>query len=309
MNVFVTGGTGYVGGEIVRALLSEGHAPTLLVRSSSIPKIPASLRSRLEIVPGEIKQPETYDRQLRRCEAIIHLVGIIREYPQKGITFQDIHVEATRSIVTAAERTDVRRFLHMSALGARRDAIAGYHRSKYEAEQILRNSSLDWTIFRPSLIVGGEGGGHDNFVTTLRDLLTMMPFFVPVMGSGNYRFQPVAVDNLAMGFVRALAEPKSILQIYDVAWSEVYSFNDMLDMVAEKAKRKKVKIHQPMWLMKILARCFGRYAFFPVSFDQIIMMEEESVTDLWRQFFGDFNITPSSIRDIVGEAKFNVNKE
>src|ERR1700722_10557962 len=108
-------------------------------------------------IPGGFFDPAAVDRAVAGCRAVIHLVGIIRENPRQGITFARMHVSATRALVTAAKRAGIKRFLHMSALGTRAGAPSTYHQTKWEAEQIVRSSGLDWTIFRPSLIHGPTG--------------------------------------------------------------------------------------------------------------------------------------------------------
>lgn len=300
MRVFVTGGTGYVGRNVLRALLSAGHTPIALVRRQSIAKLPVDLHGKIEIVNGNVNTSESYLTQLGSCEAVINLLGIIREFPGKGITFYDAHVRCTQSLLDASKKAGTRRFLQMSALGVHGDACTGYQRTKFEAEQLLQTAGVDWTIFRPSLIVRHEEAGCENFITMLRSLLTMLPFVVPVLGSGDYRFQPVAVDDVAAGIVRALMTPASVGKIYDVAGSERFSFNELLDIVGAGLGIKKLKIHQPLWSMKIMAALLGGFSFFPISHDQIIMLEEESVTDAWQPFFTDFNIAPIPVRTVIG---------
>ncbi|NIQ96450.1 MAG: NAD(P)H-binding protein, partial [Desulfuromonadales bacterium] len=114
--------------------------------------------------------------------AVIHLVGIIREFPGKGVTFKKLHTEATRNALAAAAECGVGRFLQMSANGTRANADTGYHQTKWQAEEAVRSSSLDWTIFRPSLIYGKDG----EFVTMMKELVSKLPV-VPVIGDGKYR--------------------------------------------------------------------------------------------------------------------------
>ena len=111
----------------------------------------------MRVVRGSLFDPKALDDGLAGCEAVIHLVGIIKEQPGRGMTFHRVHVEGTRAVVEAAKRNGVRRFVHMSALGSRPDADSDYHRTKYEAEQAVRGGGLEWTILRPSLIHGPRG--------------------------------------------------------------------------------------------------------------------------------------------------------
>ena len=103
---------------------------------------------------GGLFEAAALDEGMRGCDAVVHLVGIIRERPSRGVTFGAVHLEGTRRVVDAAARNGVRRYVHMSALGTRPDAASDYHRTKYEAEEYVRAGGSDWTIFRPSLIHG-----------------------------------------------------------------------------------------------------------------------------------------------------------
>src|SRR5207249_271971 len=130
-------------GYSVRAL---GHRQPVAVHAERVQPVRASLFDRT-----------TLAEQMRGCDAVIHLVGIIMERPAKGSTFPLIHVEGTKAVVDAAKAAGVSRYLHMSALGTRPDAVSEYHKTKYAAEQYVQHSGLDWTIFRPSLIHGPKG--------------------------------------------------------------------------------------------------------------------------------------------------------
>src|SRR5438874_4866187 len=150
--VFVTGGSGFVGSAVIEELLKRDYGVHALVNRNL-----ALLDQRLRTFSGSLFEADVLDRGMQGCHAVIHLVGIIQERPSKGVTFERIHYEGTVSVVEAAKRNGVKRFLQMSALGVRPDAVSEYHKTKYRAEQYLRQSGLDWTIFRPSLIHGPRG--------------------------------------------------------------------------------------------------------------------------------------------------------
>ena len=145
MNVFITGGTGFVGNEVVRQLLIAGHSVHCLVRPGSEGK----LRHKKDVIlhSGDTGDVDSLKMGMQGCEAVIHLVGIIREFPGKGITFDLLHTEATKNALEAATTCGARRFLQMSANGTRANAKTGYHRTKWQAEEAVRASKLDWTIF------------------------------------------------------------------------------------------------------------------------------------------------------------------
>lgn len=295
--VFVTGGTGFVGKNVVRALLAQGFLVRLLVRPGSEHDLKGF--ESIDRVPGDVMKPEGLAPSAEGCAALVHLVGIIREQRSRGVTFDRLHAQATRNMVALARATGIKRYVQMSALGTRPDARAAYHRTKWEAEEAVRASELDWTIFRPSIIFGRG----DAFVSVLARMIRRSPV-VPVLGSGRYRLQPIPVEQVAEGFARALRTPASARQTYDVAGPTPYAFVDLLDEIGRALGRTRVrKIHMPLGPVKVMTRALDWLPFYPVSSDQLTMLEEESVGDP-SPFFADLGIKPeplpAGLRRVLG---------
>lgn len=271
MRVFVTGGTGFVGSEVLRQLTAAGHQVRALVREGSEEKLAAEV----EVHNGDVTAPDSFAGALAECDAVIHLVGIIREFPDKGITFQKLHVASTRHLLTAAREQGVKRYLHMSANGARPDAEARYHQTKWAAEELVRSSPLDWTILRPSLIFGPNG----EFVDMLAELIRKLPV-VPVIGKGRYKMQPVAREQVAATFVKALERPETIGQTYHLAGAKPHTYEEILDLTGKAIGEAPVrKIHQPLFMMKPVIKMLEGVAAFPITSDQLTMMLEGNVCD------------------------------
>lgn len=244
--VAVTGATGFVGQAIVRALLASGHRVRALVRSTAkarqvLPRDPA-----LHLVAGHILDGASPRELVTGADAVIHLIGIIREVrgdqreggPQ---TFQRLHVDATRAILDAAVAAGVRRYIHMSSLGAKPDGKAAYQRTKYEAETFVRRSGLEWTIFRPSFI---HGPGSE-LVLMMHDMATgtappwyFMPYFareitdmsVPIgpTRSESASLQPVHIDDVAQAFVEALKRDVTKGEIYNLVGPDTLTWPDLM---------------------------------------------------------------------------------
>ena len=293
MRVFVTGGTGFIGSEVVRQLVAAGHTARCLVRSGSEHRLQVS--PGVESHAGDVLDPPSLERGLAGCDAVIHLVGIIREYPGRGITFERLHQVATANMVAVATAAGIRRYLQMSANGTRKDASSTYHRSKWDAEQAVRSSTLDWTIFRPSLVFGPEG----EFVAMLADLIRRLPV-VPVIGDGRYRMSPVAVADVAASFVRALERPATIGQIYHCCGPQDYSYDEILDLVGAALGKDKVhKLHQPLPLMKPVIALLEGIPRFPITTTQLAMLLEGNVCDPgpWATAF---DLEPGSFAEGLG---------
>ena len=280
MKVFVTGGSGFVGREIIQQLVAANHSVCALVRKADA----LEAFSDIETIVGDTTKPETLRGQLTGCDAVIHLVGIIREFPGREITFNKLHIESTNHILRAAEEQGVKRYLHMSANGTRENAVTTYHQSKWEAEQQVRQSKLDWTIFRPALIFGM----HDQFVNMLAQLIKILPI-VPVMGDGQYQLQPVSVKDIANSFVTALDKPEAVGKTYQCCGPQAFSYDQILDLIAQTLGQVAGtrKIHQPLWLMKPIVAVLQAIPLFPMSSDQLQMLLEGNICkdDSWQNDF------------------------
>ncbi len=279
MNLFVSGGTGFVGGHLCSELLRRGHHLKLLVHHQR----QGGEVGGIEFVVGDVARPETYAGAMRGCDGVINLVGIIREFPGKGVTFDRLHIEATRALVEGALQAGIDRYLQMSAMGTRPDATSRYHQTKCRAEELVRTSGLAFTIFRPSLIFGPE----DAFVNMLAGYIRSFPA-VPVIGDGEYELQPVSVDDVARCFALSLELPQTVGQTYELCGPDRYSYNGLLDAIGRVlGKGRVLKVPNPLGLMKLVVPLLQGFSFFPLTMDQLTMLTEGSVCDgEWRQTFG-----------------------
>lgn len=296
MKVFVTGGTGFVGNEVVRQLVAQGHEVAALVRSGSESKLDMGKSDRVKIHLGDVTEPDSLPQAMQGCDAVIHLVGIIREFPDKGVTFKRLHVEGSRNVIEAAVAQGIKRYLHMSANGVCLEAKTRYHQTKWQAEQILRDAPLDWTIFRPSLMFG-QGG---EFVEMLAGLIRKLPV-VPVIGDGQYRIQPVSVHQVAETFVKALNLPETIGQIYQLGGSESYTYDEILDLTGKALGKDHVhKMHQPVAMVKPFVKLLEGFEKFPLTQDQLAMLLEGNECDI-QSWAETFSIQPISYAQGIDE--------
>ncbi len=288
--VFVTGGTGFVGRSVIRALLANGFLVRCLVRPGSEPDLKGF--ESIDRVPGDVLRPDVLVASAEGCAAVIHLVGIIRERPTRGVTFERLHRQATVNMLGVAKSAGIKRYVQMSALGTRSGARSRYHQTKWQAEEAVRASGLGWTIFRPSIIFGRG----DEFVSLLARITRRLPV-VPVLGDGQYRLQPIPVEQVAEGFARALRGTGSVGQTYEVGGPTAYRFVEILDLIGAAVGRPRVrKIHAPLGAVKLATRLLQWLPLYPITMDQLSMLEEENVTESSR-FFADFGITPEPLAD------------
>jgi uncharacterized protein YbjT (DUF2867 family) len=284
--IFITGGTGFVGRHLIARLFSLGEQARILARGSA--DIPGA-----ELVQGDLTDPSSFAGYLKGCRAVIHLVGIIRESGRN--TFRRIHVLGTQNVVEACKEAGVTRLLHMSALGARPDAASRYHRSKWKAEEIVRGSGLEATIFRPSVIFGAGNA----FIPQIRDLLRRP--VTPVIGNGMSLSQPIWVEDVVSCLVDALEKPETIGRFYQLGGPETYGFEQLIDFVAEADGIEKQKIHLPPILVRPVAAVMSRLSpGFPLTPDQLTMLLEDNICDIaeMQEMFG---LSPASLRDHLSD--------
>lgn len=261
MKVFVTGGTGFVGRHILAELRRRGHEAVLLVRKAETLGV-------VQGVVGDVAQAGSIrSDDLIGCRAAIHLVGIIREFPRRGITFDRLHVDATRNVLKACREAGIERYIHMSAMSANETSKAAYHRTKAHAEELVRSTNLHWTIFRPSLILG-KGG---EFTQMIRKMVRGR--IVPLIGQGSACVAPVAASTVAEAFVTTLEKEDTLGKIYELS-GEAMSYHQMMKMLAKTMGKRAVFVRIPEKVMCVLATLFDRYPFFPLTREQIIMMKE-----------------------------------
>jgi len=290
MRVFLTGGTGYVGSRILQDLLSTGHEVSALVRPGSESKLPVN-SDEITVVHGDILDKSSFSEALSQCDAAIHLIGIIREFPGKGITFEKFHVQATQNVLDAARENNIGRYVHMSALGARIDSPSGYFATKARAEELVVSSGLDYTIFKPSIIYGE----NDDFINYFAGIIKTF-HVIPIIGKGTYRMQPISVKDVSQLFTQALTNSSAIGKTYEVAGPDRYEYKEMMQIVKSAIGTWAIPVHTPRAIMSPMAKLFQHFRFFPVTNDQIIMLYDENITDDTR-IFEDFDIEPTPFRE------------
>jgi len=265
--VLVTGGTGYVGGNIRDAL--GGRPVRLLVRDMRAAGKHVS--KDVELAQGDVTKADSLRGAMDGCEAVVHLVGIIEE--TGGATFDEVIRAGTENTVAEAKRAGVHRFVHMSAMGAQNNEAFPYMQAKWGAEQAVKASGIPWTIFRPSVIFGPG----DGFINVLAQLVKnpLIPF-IPVVGDGKSTFQPVSVHDVAAAFRKALDEPKTAGVTYELGGPEIFTYEQLLDAIAGKlGKGRKPKVHLPLAMMKTVVKLSAplpRALRPPVTKEQLTML-------------------------------------
>lgn len=247
--ILVIGGAGFIGRHIVARLVDRGCRVTVPTRHRARARHLILLPT-VEVVETDVNRDEALDRLLRDHDAVINLVGILqgsRGTPY-GPEFARAHVELPKRIVAACTRLGVRRYLHMSALGADPAGPSMYQRSKGDGEAAVRASALDWTIFRPSVVFGPE----DRFLNTFATLARVFP--VLPIGGADVRFQPVWVGDVADAFVHALDNRATYGRTYELAGPRIYTLRELVRFAAEASGHPRPVVALPGGLARAQAR-------------------------------------------------------
>ena len=267
MKILVTGGSGVIGEGLIPELLSRGHRVRLLSRHAA-----EDVRQWPDVEPfeGNVADEPSVRGAADGCDAVLHIAGIVAEQPPDA-TFASINVGGTRNMVAEAQRANARRFVFISSLGAERGS-SDYHRSKLEAEMLVRQSPLAWTIVRP----GNVYGPGDEVISLILKMVRALPA-VPVIDAGNQEFQPLWHEDLA-GALRAIVERKDLSgQTLLIAGPELTTMDDLLRRFAEITGRAPLKVPVPMPLAKVTTRLASMIGNVPIDETKLKMLEEENV--------------------------------
>jgi NADH dehydrogenase len=268
MRVAIIGGTGFVGGYVVDAMLDQGHRVTALVRPGSEGKLIP--RDCIRKVSGDLSEPDALRQTMEGARAVIYNVGLLREFPSRGITFEATQYQGVVDAIEAAKAAGVKRLLLMSAIGVK-DPGTKYQSTKRRAELHALASGLDVTILRPSVIFGNPRGTME-FATQLYRDMVRPP--LPAVEFPGVQMSPVHVEDVADAFVAALRDDATIGQIIELAGPQVVSWRDMVERIAGAAGRSKLILTMPLWLMRVGATLFDWLPFYPVTRDQLTMLSE-----------------------------------
>ena len=270
MLVAITGATGFVGRHVAAQLLRRGHRVRALVRDQRRGEFLGAQGATL--VEGSLGDRDALAVLLDGAEAAVHLVGIIVE--SGSATFSAVHVEGTRRMLDATLAAGVRRYIHMSALGARADERATpYHRTKWQAEELVRSSGLAAAILRPSLINGPENAP----IRMLARLHRWSPF-MPIFGDGHFPTQPVWIEDVALAFALAL-EREDVVGSFELAGPAVLTYEEFVRIIGRVAGHPRPLVHIPLTLVRLAARaCDALGPAAPITSVQLQMLVEGNST-------------------------------
>ncbi len=266
MKVLVTGGTGFVGAKAVHALRARGHDVRALVRRGSRGNILEAWGC--ELAEGDVADAASLRRAAAGCEAVVHLVAIIRGRPED---YDRVMVRGTDDLLHAAKDAGARRFVLMSALGTneRNRELVPYFRAKWAMEQATAASGIEHVVFRPSFVFGKDGGVLPLFVRQVR----FSPV-TPVVGTGEMRLQPIWVEDVAQFLARAVDAPGAAGQVFEIGGPDAVTWNGLYARIKKVLGVRRGTVHLPVGLVRAGATVAERLPGAPITRDQLTMLTE-----------------------------------
>lgn len=272
--VTVFGGSGFVGRHTVSALARRGYRVRAAVRRPDLAGHlqPMGNVGQIHAVQANVRYPRSINAALEGADAAINLVAILA--PSGKQTFDALHVEGARAIARAAREAGLKRFVHVSAIGASKTSNANYGRTKYLGEQAVLEEFPGSIIIRPSIVFGPE----DEFFNRFAAMAVMSPF-LPLIGGGKTKFQPVYVGDLAEGIANAVAGAGKPGTIYEAGGPEVFTFRRLLELTQDYTGRHRFWLRMPTFAAKLQAILTSPLpnALRPITLDQIKMLQTDNV--------------------------------
>ena len=311
--VTVFGGTGFVGTYVVRALARKGWRIRVAARR---PKLGYRLPSfgdvgQIQLTAADIGSREQVDAALAGASACINLVGILAPSPGSG--FRKVHEEGARTIAEAAAARGITRFVQMSALGADPRSPSQYARTKAEAEAAVRKAIPSAVVLRPSVVFGPE----DDFFNRFAAMATWSPF-LPLIGGGKTRFQPVYVGDVADAAANALERGPAAGQTFELGGPGVYTFKELMQLVLHETNRRRALAPLPFGAAELIGlggeisgfavsslfSVFGKRGAMaapppPLTGDQVRLLKRDNVVSAGARGLEALGVAPTSVESIV----------
>lgn len=302
--VVVFGGTGFVGAQVVRALAKRGARIRVAARR---PGRGYRLRmlgdvGQIEIVQANLRDEASVARALKGAAACVNLVSTLYNVGRQ--TFQSLNVDGASTLAKLARQAGVTRFVQMSAIGADASSESEYARTKAQGEAAVRKVYKDAVIVRPSIVFGQD----DNFFNRFGAMATYSPF-LPLIGGGETRFQPVFVGDVGAAVARCAADASCAGATYELGGPATYSFKELMQLVVKETQRKRALLTIPFSAAGVIGRLgdlqtalHGAIGLIPppqITSDQVILLRADNVADPAAPGLADLGIQPTALEPIL----------
>ena len=293
--VTVFGGSGFVGRAIVRALAQEGLQVRIAVRRIELAESikTAGDVGQITVMRTNLRVPQSVAAAIAGSDAVINASGI--PFQRGRQRYRTVHVAGARAIADAAQAAGVERLVHISGIGAEhRNSTNRYIQSKTEGEDAIIAGFPTATILRPSVVFGPD----DAMFNRMARIAATAPF-VPVVGGGTARVQPVFVGDVGAAAVAVLARPETAKKVFELGGPRVYTYREIAALVLREIDRDKPIVSVPAFLMKIA----GFFAEFlpvpPITADQVELLTQDNIARPGAPGLADLGIAATAAEVIL----------
>ena len=292
--VTITGASGFIGRYVVKRLATRGIVIAAVSRDIEKAKMlrPMGDVGQIATLRASLVDEEALAVTVAGSDSVVNLVGILHEHGAQR--FDAIHHEGAARLARIARAAGVKRFVHVSALGADASSPAAYARSKAAGEAAVRAEFPDAVILRPSVVFGPE----DNFFNRFARMAQVFPA-LPLIGGGKTRFQPVYVGDVADAVVRALEDERAAGRTYELGGPRAYSFRELMELLLGEIGRQKALVPISYGLAEFQARLLEWLPSPPLTRDQVKMLQRDSVVSPGALTLQDLGITPNAVEAIL----------
>jgi uncharacterized protein YbjT (DUF2867 family) len=290
LRIAVLGGTGFIGGHLLKALSGTANEIVIISRRGNSGGSTPSVSYR----NGDIHNMESLVSALKDIDLVYHLVGIIAE--TKELTFEKTVIGGTVNLVAACGKSGVKRIIYLSALGTSATAPSKYYQSKWKAEEIICQSGLNYIIVRPSVVYGPD----DKFINMLAGMIRRSPI-IPIIGNGRYLLQPVYVGDLIDILIDSIGNAGAQNKIIEIGGPEQLQFRQLIDLIKKTLNKKRMNFYIPFWFMKPIAVIMGKIMESPpVTADQLRMLEIGNTCDN-KELRGIYDVKLAKLEDKIND--------
>lgn len=296
--ITVFGASGFIGRYLVRSLAKRGYRIRAAVRRPNLANFltPMGDVGQIQLVQANIRDSSSVERALQDAQGAVNLVGILREWGKQK--FSKLHGEAPGEIAKIAAAKGINRFVQMSSIGADIEARANYARTKGEGEAGVHSALPEAMIVRPSIVFGAE----DEFFNRFAAMARLSPF-LPLIGGGESKFQPVYVADVAEAIATLLETDDFAGRIVELGGPKIYSFRELMELVLAESEQSSRLISIPFPIASVMAALTGWLPLAPITLDQVRLLREDNVVGSSGNsevlVLNDLGITPTAVEAIL----------
>ncbi len=273
--ILVAGGTGFVGSAVVRELLRRGEKVAVVGRDAA--RTRARFGAGVDARAADVREAAGLASAFSAVDVVVNAVQFPNspiENRRKGWTFEEVDLKGTKNQVDAAKQAGVRRFVYLSGVGAAPDAARHWFRFKWEAEQHLINSGLEWVVIRPTWVFGPD----DSSLNRILGFGRFLPF-IPTFGNGKQAMQPVFIDDVGRVTADCALKPEAANQLFELGGPDVMTMDEVFKAALAAMGRRRPILHQPVMAGKLIGRVAGALPSPPLTADSVEFITAAAVAD------------------------------